>query len=166
MNRLKGRIVLAAVPIAAAGLATTALALGAAGPTVRAGWWEMNLTGGGQGQALQMCLDDATAKTTSVFPNSGGAPCANQSVRETATGYDFTSTCNIGGQVIMTTATATGDFQTSYQVEVTSRRTPAPTPTLGETHSTMEAKWSGACPSGRAAGDIVVNGKVVGHEGK
>jgi hypothetical protein len=46
------------------------------------------------------------------------------------------------------TIRVTGDFNTRYVTEVTTRLTPAPTPQMAETRMTMTAERIGDCPAG------------------
>jgi hypothetical protein len=71
----------------------------------------------------------------------------------------FHSVCASGGGTVTTDGTSTGDYQSHYHVDVTSRRTPG-----GERHFAMEGRWLGPCAPGQAGGDmsmVLPNGQVM-----
>jgi hypothetical protein len=151
------------IAAAAAAVALPAAAQTAA-PQRKPGFWEQTMTmAGGRSMKSQMCTDAAVEKSMSAFgQNMSQSTCSKNQIRKTPTGFAFDSTCKIGNSVTTSSGVATGDFNSAYVVEVTSRSTPPMVPGQGETHMKIAAKWLGPCPAGRKPGDMVMpNGMVV-----
>jgi hypothetical protein len=64
-----------------------------------------------------------------------------------------------------TSGVASGDFNSAYKVDSTTRMNPAPMPQMAESKMTIEAKWAGPCPAGRKPGDMVMANGMVMHMG-
>lgn len=78
--------------------------------------------------------------------------CSEQSVRREGDAMVGRSVCEMpnGGRA-ETDFRATGDFSSRYSMEVTTRMTPAPAPSMAETTMSMTAERIGDCPAGSAA---------------
>ena len=78
--------------------------------------------------------------------------CSEQSFRRDGDAMVGRSVCEMpnGGRA-ETDFRATGDFSSRYSMEVTTRMTPAPAPSMAETTMTMTAERIGDCPAGSAA---------------
>jgi hypothetical protein len=151
----------------AAGAASFALA--GEGPMRRPGLWEMKMMAEGeQGRdfAMQVCVDPTFEQSHGVFSRPmgahGDAYRENCSVREfhpIPGGIAFHSVCVSNGATVATEGRSTGDYQSHYHVDVTTRRTPG-----GEQHMTMDGRWLGPCAPGQAGGDmsmVLPNGQVM-----
>ena len=149
------------------GTAGASLAQGVTAPPIKAGWWEIAMSIGGRSTVIQRCTDPSTEKANAAF--SAGITrqdCSENTVRKTASGWAFESTCKVGKMTTTSEGVATGDFQSGYRVAITTHMSPAPTPALAETHMTMDAKWTGPCPAGRKPGDMMMPGGMVVNVGK
>jgi hypothetical protein len=148
-----------------AAAATVALPAAAqiAAPQRKPGFWEQTMTmTGGRAMKSQICTDAAVEKSMSAFgQNMAQSTCSKNQIRKTPTGFAFDSTCKVGSSVVNSTGTATGDFNSAYVVDVSSKSTPPMVPGKGETHMKIAAKWLGPCPAGRKAGDMVMPGGMV-----
>jgi hypothetical protein len=69
-----------------------------------------------------------------------------------AGGIGFTTVCHIGSRTVTTSGVASGDFSTSYSVDLTTRMDPSPPGLPGQLHTTVQAKWEGPCPAGTKPG--------------
>jgi hypothetical protein len=127
-------------------------------PERRPGYWQTTMALGPRTMSTQMCTDAAFEKTSSVF---GAAlvnkSCAKQEYHPIAGGWAFTSTCTApNGGTDVSSGTVTGDFQTSYHMELKTHPSSGP-----DRQTTMDAKWLGQCPAGRVPGDMVMPGGQV-----
>jgi hypothetical protein len=136
-------------------------------PQRKAGWWEMIMQMSAPApmtQRMNLCTDAATEARNSAFAGQSapGSECTQGPIARTPTGWRFASTCRAGGMTTTTTGEASGDFDTSYRVEATTRMTPAPMPEMAETKMVITSRWLGPCPAGRVPGDMVMgNGMVM-----
>jgi len=130
------------------------------GPMRRPGLWELKMRaegGGARNFSMRVCVDPRLEQRHGVFgggpadPEGRGEEPANCSVREYHSipgGMALHSVCSSGGATMVTDATATGDYQTHYHVEVTSQRSPG-----GVHHTSVDGRWLGPCAAGRPGGD-------------
>ena len=81
-----------------------------------------------------------------------GVECSEQSFRRDGDAMVGRSVCTLpdGGRA-ETNTRVTGDLSSRYSMEVTTRMTPAPEPSMAETTMTMTAERIGDCPAGSAA---------------
>lgn len=81
-----------------------------------------------------------------------GVECSEQSFRRDGDAMVGRSVCTMpdGGRA-ETDTRVTGDLSSRYAMEVKTRITPAPTPSMAETTMTMTAERIGDCPAGSAA---------------
>jgi hypothetical protein len=146
---------------------TAAIALPAAAqfvaPQRKPGYWEQTITiTGGQTMKSQICTDASVEKSMSVFgQNMAQSTCSKNQIRKTVTGYAFESSCKMGKSVTNSTGVVTGNFNSAYVVDLTSRSTPPMVPGQSETHMKIAAKLLGPCPAGRKPGDMVMPGGMV-----
>jgi hypothetical protein len=151
-----------AIPAAASRAATPPI------PARKAGWWEINTQVTANSPMMfatvHLCTDAATEAKTSAFAarQAPDADCSSGPTARTAAGWSFAMTCKMQGMTMTTAGTASGDFNSNYRAESTTRMSPAPMPQLAETRTVMTSRWLGACPAGRKPGDMVMgNGMVV-----
>lgn len=151
-----------------AAVAIPAIAAAAPAPPQRkAGWWEMVMQMSAPApmtQKMNLCTDAATEARNSAFAGQSapGSDCTQGPVTQTPAGWRFSSTCKAGEMTTTTTGVASGDFNTNYRVEATTRMTPAPIPQMAESKMVITSRWLGPCPAGRVPGDMVMgNGMVV-----
>ncbi len=78
--------------------------------------------------------------------------CSEQSFRRDGDAMVGHSVCDMPGGVRTVTDTrVTGDFSRRYSMEVRTRMTPAPTPSMADTTLTMTAERIGDCPAESAS---------------
>lgn len=134
-------------------------------PTRKPGYWDQTMVmPGPQGTTMksQFCTDAAVEKSISVFgQQTAQASCSKNNVRRTPTGFAFESTCTFGKSTTTTVGTATGDFSKAYTVSMVTKSNPPLAPGMAETKMSIQAKWLGACPTGRKPGDMVMPGGMV-----
>lgn len=81
-----------------------------------------------------------------------GVQCSEQSFRRDGDAMVGHSVCDMpDGVRAVTDMRVTGDFSRRYSMEVKTRMTPAPAPSMAETTMTMTAERIGDCPAGSAA---------------
>jgi len=130
-------------------------------PQRKAGLWEQTVHNGQMNQTTRICLDAATeAKLGIEGTPKGPNPCTQSAVTRTPGGWEFSSSCDMGEMGKMTThGVASGDFGSSYQVDVDSTTTGAQAPEMNGRHRfSIAAKWLGPCPAGMAGGDMELAG--------
>lgn len=143
--------------VASAIIATSALAIDF--PARKAGLWELTMkmdSATMPPQTMQHCIDEATDKDMMEMSNSIGAQQCQQNWAKTATGFAFDSTCDFGNGKTSSRGTVSGDFNSSYQIEVISKG--GPRGANDESRMNMTATWLGACKAGQKPGDIVMPG--------
>jgi hypothetical protein len=133
-------------------------------PKRRNGWWEFTAATGSSRQ--NMCVAEATEAVFSAFDQITQAPllgyaCSKTDFHKSGGGWAFDVACDtgipaaIGGGVVTSKGTISGDISTRYEVQMSVAQ-------AGETRNgTVKAEWKGACPAGRKAGDLVTGTTVV-----
>ena len=131
-------------------------------PTRKPGLWEIRLIDTATkaaGLTMQQCTDAATDKDlTSNLSPMAKQTCAKSDVRKTAAGYMTDAVCTVNGMSMTTHSDITGDFDSAYSMNVTSKASGTPNGVPRETAMTVEAKWLGPCKPGQKPGDIVMPG--------
>jgi len=131
-------------------------------PTRKPGLWEIRLIDAASkaaGMTMQQCTDAATDKDlTSNLSPMAKQTCSKNDVRKTAAGYMADAVCTVNGMSMTSHSDVTGDFNSAYTVQVTSKTGDAPSGAPRETTMTVEAKWLGPCKAGQKPGDIVMPG--------
>ncbi|MGH6986192.1 MAG: DUF3617 domain-containing protein [Caulobacteraceae bacterium] len=127
-------------------------------PPRKPGWWRMAMTISGSPQGplhptTYVCVGpgDRLGSPVGVHepPN-----CPRKGAERISAGWRFQSECKVGPMTISTEGTVTGNLNSGYSVEVTTRMSPPPTPQMSEINTHIDAKWLGACPAGKKPGDI------------
>lgn len=154
-----GALARAALCIGLAGAGVAALALDY--PPRKPGLWEMSVTeSGGQAavQRMQQCIDARTDKLLREMGQGAGQnTCSKNELRADGPRLVVESVCQIGPTTAMTRAVVTGDFGSSYRMEMNSRYSP-PLAGKREADTVVEARWVGPCQSGQRPGDMVMGG--------
>lgn len=103
----------------------------------------------------QMCLDEAML-ADDAWMKGGDKASTNCTQNQVAAagGYAFESKCVMGGTTITSKGAATGDFNKSYRVDLTSKMDPVPQGAPAETQTTIVATYLGPCPAGQAGGVV------------
>jgi hypothetical protein len=134
-------------------------------PTRKAGLWEIKMEFQGRSlpvQTMKQCTDATSDKLmTSNFGGASERDCSKQDITNSGGTITIDSVCNFGGATSTSHAVVSGDFNSAYTVDVTSKREggpPIPGATPGrETHMSISAKWAGPCAAGQRPGDIVMS---------
>jgi hypothetical protein len=152
---------------AAAGAAAAAPGGGVFTPHRKAGLWQLAMdTSGGPGVQMkaQMCIDASTDKDFAWHgPHSSSQNCDKMQMHPTMGGFDFDSVCRTGGRTITSHGTVTGDFNSAYNLDVTTKMDPpGPGGMGGETKAQIKAKWLGPCPADMKPGAMKVGGMTIG----
>jgi len=130
----------------------SASAEGSAPASPKEGLWEMKVTAAGapQPQVMKVCVG-APAPGSNGFtpPPSAGQSCSKNSVTKTADGYAIDSECTASGMTVTSKGTVTGDFSTSYAVDMSSKMSGPNIPAAAqqEMKTKIEAQYLGACPA-------------------
>lgn len=138
-------------------LAGTAAALDY--PPRKPGLWEMKIgetDAKTPPQVIQQCIDAATdAAMRDMGQGMSKDMCSRQDMRNDGPRIVVDSVCKIGPSTATTHSVITGDFGSSYKMEMTSRYAPA----LGgrtDANTLIESRWLGPCKAGQKAGDMVM----------
>jgi hypothetical protein len=132
-------------------------------PTRRAGLWEVTISheGAGAAQTMQQCTDAETDKLMNAFGGDISADlCSRQDVRKVGATIVVNATCQIGPVKSISESVISGDFNSQYNVKVTSKieGLPAAAKGLAGGTTTIEARFVGACKPDQKPGDIVMAG--------
>jgi hypothetical protein len=135
-------------------------------PDRKAGLWEQTMSRDGKpamgpmGGKMSVCLDAATSQKMSVFGRQfGRGMCEQPSVSRGLDGtYTFASSCDSpGGGKIVSKGTASGDFNSHYEVHSQTDITGARMERMNGHHEmVMTGDWKGPCPPDMKAGDVVM----------
>ncbi|GAA5166689.1 DUF3617 domain-containing protein [Viridibacterium curvum] len=158
------------LPLLALSLAATAQDM----PKRKPGLWEMKMESAQMpipgGMTMLQCSDPATdAELQSKSMQQGQQPnmkCEPAVVKKLPNGYDATVVCRNERGTTTMHSIAVGDFNSSYQVDMTMRMDPPPKNGTGEMKSQVKVRYLGACTGGLKPGDISVNGMVINSLGK
>lgn len=156
----------AAAPATTANAPTSAKG-GILTPHRKAGLWQLAIdTSGGPGVSFtgQTCVDASTDQDFAWHgPHSTSQNCDKTVMRPTLGGLAFDSVCRMGKRTITSHGVVTGDFNTAYNVDVTTRMDPAQPGMPTEMRSQVKAKWMGACPQGMKPGSVKMGGMTIGR---
>jgi hypothetical protein len=127
-------------------------------PHPKAGLWRTTVnTNAGPGVSMtgELCLD-ASNEDAAFSSNGKGFNKDCEPVKyDTASGhFGFSTVCHMGNRTVTTSGVASGDFKTSYSVDLTTRMDPAPPGLPDQLHTTIQAKWEGPCPAGVKPGQV------------
>lgn len=139
-------------------------------PARKPGLWELTITAaaGLPATTIKQCID---AQTDAKMQNSGtamvekmGGKCSKNTMQRTSIGYQGEAICEFQGSKMVAKTLLTGDFQTQYSGEVTTKFDP-PVGSQGGTTMKMSGKFLGPCETGMIPGDTLMpNGQKVNVE--
>lgn len=118
------------------------------------GLWRVSTAMEGMpGGGAAMPPQEVCIKEAKLEPPTGaqqpGADCTTQAFSRQGDAMVATSTCTLqGGMKAESAIRITGDFNSRYVTEVTTRMDPAPMPQMAQTKMTMTAERIGDCPAG------------------
>ncbi len=123
----------------------------------KSGLWEVSADSDGHAMPMKMkqCADESTDAQMMQLSEMHSESCKMSSFTKIATGYEFASECQVGGSKVTSKGVFTGDFDSEYTGEISTKIDP---PIFGksESKSTISAKWIGPCPDGMSPGDMQV----------
>ena len=135
-------------------------------PARKPGLWDIKMTPRTAGAtpviSMQTCLDassDRQMMQNGLAMTQGTCSDINQSRDGDAIAID--STCNINGGVAHTHLRITGDFQSSYRLEIVSEREGGNAKLPKHSEMTQEATWKGPCTGGMEPGDVMLLGHKI-----
>ena len=128
------------------------------GPQRRPGLWESTVTlQGAPAVTTGMCTDEAFERRMALVSPSqlGARDCPNLTPMPIPGGYRIEGTCTSNGRTTTIKATAKGDFNRAYTMDVDVEANGKPR----SMH--MDVRWTGPCGDGVKPGDMVmtVNGR-------
>ena len=118
------------------------------------GLWRVSTTmegmpGGAAVPSQDVCITDAKLEAPANIQQPG-ADCTTQSFVRQGDAMVAASSCTLPGNMKAdSTIRVTGDFNSRYVTEVTTKMDPAPTPQMAQTKITMTAERIGDCPAGQ-----------------
>jgi hypothetical protein len=129
-------------------------------PHPKAGLWQMTMStdaGPGVKMSGEICLDEKTENAAfEAGPKAKSSNC--QEPRFSANpggGMVFETVCKVGERSITSKGVATGDFSSSYAVDVTAIMDPPLPGNMGTTHTRMESHYIGPCKEGQTPGRML-----------
>jgi hypothetical protein len=136
-------------------------------PNRKPGLWQIQLTIDDGSYAIptsQMCIDaGAEKRLTLVGAQMDRKECSTYRVSKQRDGtWTLHSVCKLDSSTTAKTdGVASGDFLSSYSVDVTGVTSGSPNSARNGTHHVMIlAKRLGSCPVGQHGGDVTSNGKT------
>lgn len=154
----------ASAPSAAGAVAGAKTALTGQPPKPKAGIWETTMNMGGATPmkvSSQVCLDAAMLNGDAwLSQRTQGAADCRQTVKGTLSGYTVDSVCKISGRTMVTHAVASGDFNTAYVMDMTTRSDPPSEGMPAEMKMQVSARYLGPCAPGQAGGAIAGSTKM------
>lgn len=146
-----------------AGTASGKMASGAT-PRLRAGLWQVTMTGDGPESTARMCLDDAVqAKMNVVGAQAAGGNCEPSAMTPNpGGGWRYRTVCDYsaaGGGTSVSEGVMTGDLTTGYTSRTTVTTTGAQVAHMNRsTTLTGEGAYEGPCPADMKPGDMTIPG--------
>ena len=131
-------------------------------PKRKAGMWEMKMENPmmhGISVTTLQCIDEKTdAEMQKSAMKQKDYECSKQSFKKTSNGFEAESVCKSDKMTVTSKIVASGDFQSAYKMDMTSRMDPTPQGMPAEMKSTINVRYLGAtCEAGMKPGDTKVN---------
>jgi Protein of unknown function (DUF3617) len=134
-------------------------------PTMKSGLWEQKLSRDGPQQppiVTKICIDAAVQKEMlAMGMGSMKSACSKNDIRREGNRMFGEAECKLGESTIRSKSVTAFTGDTAYRTEVKASYDP---PFMGKTTSTtvIDAKWTGPCPAGVKAGDVIMpDGKTI-----
>jgi hypothetical protein len=131
-------------------------------PARQPGLWDVKIIMGPDlpAMSMQMCLDEASdRKMMQQGMSMSEGMCSEVNSRREGDGFVVESTCTIDGGTSRTRATISGDFQSSYRMDIVSDREGGNASIPKHTEMTHEGTHMGACGNDMAPGDVIMMGR-------
>jgi Protein of unknown function (DUF3617) len=133
-------------------------------PARKSGQWDITMItqtpGGAPNMSIKACVDQASDQEMmkAGFSMAEGM-CSRQEIRQEGATYVIDSTCNVGPMTTESHIVISGDFQSAYNVNVTTVSTGSMAPMAGTNEMVQEARWAGPqCADGMVPGDMLMPG--------
>ena len=131
-------------------------------PVRKSGLWEMQMSSSmvGGGITMLQCIDDKTdAQMQKQALQANGSGNCTVSSKRVAADWEYLSVCKQEGMTVRSSTRVSGDFQSAYQMDSTTRMEPPPMPGMTEVKTLIKLRHMGACPASMKPGDTTLNGK-------
>ena len=141
--------------------ATLALADDIQFPPRKPGQWEIKMVREAAAPAMttQLCLDAATdAAMMAMGLSLTAGMCAEVNMTRDGDTIVIDAKCKFGAMSITSRSVLSGDFQSSYAMEVTSDIAGAPKGMPTHSVTTQQATWVGECAADMQPGDMLMPG--------
>ena len=135
-------------------------------PSRKPGYWEIAIAHGSKtafSMTVHACIDAATDKAMMDAGSSAmEAMCSDREIKREGDAWVWDTKCTMGPMKTNSHVVITGDFQSAYQMEMTSDITGLSSSDKAEkTLTTQKGKWlSDACPEGVKPGDMKMPGGI------
>lgn len=130
-------------------------------PSRKPGQWEISMTSdaGAPPMSMTVCLDEATDREMMAFGMSmSESMCSTLDQTRSGDTITIDATCDMGGMKTTSHTVMTGNFDTEYNVVVTSSIEGGPPGTPANSTVNQTARWMGACSGGLQPGDMLMPG--------
>ena len=129
-------------------------------PRLKPGLWEMNRTSERTnptaGMRMTICLDETVQKE--MWEMGAGAMkgmCSKTAFSLSGGKGSGEFVCNMGGSTMRSKSTMTLTGDTAYHTEIDTTFDP-PLNGMAQSHSTLDARYTGACKAGQRPGDMTL----------
>ena len=128
-------------------------------PRRKSGLWEVSMSSPQMPAPMvsRQCVDEKTDDMSKGASRGGAEKCSKQSVRREGGNVVVESVCLIEGSTATTRGVFSGDFNSSYKGEMTTRFAP-PLHGAAESKMKFQARLTGPCAPGQKPGDVAVPG--------
>jgi len=135
-------------------------------PHRKAGLWRQTMTMAGVDRTIEACTDEASeAKLSLLGQHKSKDLCQSQQFSRNLDGsISFNVSCDLGAHgKTVSSGVITGDYNSSYKIEMDSKTTGSPNPQANtERKMTIAATWTGPCAPGQRGGDMIMaNGQKI-----
>jgi hypothetical protein len=151
------------ISIAAAAICVSFVAASAAEldlPARKAGQWRIEMQPeGGPAMVTEVCLDAETDKAMmQVGMSMSDSLCSTMNVANDGGTISIDATCTMGPMKTTSHTVMSGDFQSAYDVTITSTIEGGPPGMPANSTMTQHAQWTGDCANGMQPGDMMMPG--------
>lgn len=133
-------------------------------PQVKTGMWQTKTSRGDGGKDVitQMCLDAAVQQEMlQMGTGLAKSMCSRNDIRRDGNKIYGVAECKLGDSKLQSKSVMTFNGDSAYRTEINATYDP---PFMGKaaTTTTIEGKWTGACPAGVQPGDVILpDGKKI-----
>ena len=129
-------------------------------PPRKAGQWQIEMTPeSSPAMIMDICLDEATDRQMMQAGMSiSDGMCSDIDMNEAGGAITIDATCTMGAMKTVSHTVVTGDFQSAYDMTITSTIEGGPPGMPANSTIVQHARWVGDCGSGLAPGDMMMPG--------